>query len=96
MCAFRPPAPQAAPVRLLSKAPSFPKEGTAARLRWLLREYGALGACTHFSIYFATLGGLFLGVDNEVRRASRGSARPRAPRRAARRLGSPALGEALP
>lgn len=56
-------------VRALSKAPNYPAAGTIAKLKWLVSEYGAVGVCTHFSIYFATLGGLFLGVDNGVRRA---------------------------
>jgi hypothetical protein len=54
-------------VRALSKAPNYPAAGTIAKLKWLVSEYGAVGVCTHFSIYFATLGGLFLGVDNGVR-----------------------------
>ena len=54
-------------VRALSKAPNYPAAGTVAKLKWLVSEYGAVGVCTHFSIYFATLGGLFLGVDNGVR-----------------------------
>lgn len=54
-------------VRALSKAPNYPAAGTIAKLKWLVSEYGAVGVCTHFSVYFATLGGLFLGVDNGVR-----------------------------
>lgn len=74
--ALRPPTSRLASVRLLSKAPNYPSNGgTVSKLRWLVREYGAIGIVTHFSIYFTTLGGLFLGVDNGVGSLARMHAR---------------------
>mmetsp|Transcript_23092 Transcript_23092/g.68034 ORF Transcript_23092/g.68034 Transcript_23092/m.68034 type:complete len:159 (-) Transcript_23092:190-666(-) len=65
-CSMRAPRAHIPGVRTLSQAPDYPKQGTVAKLRWLVKEYGAIGVATHFSVYFTTLGGLFLGVDNGV------------------------------
>mmetsp|Transcript_12924 Transcript_12924/g.33665 ORF Transcript_12924/g.33665 Transcript_12924/m.33665 type:complete len:168 (+) Transcript_12924:99-602(+) len=53
--------------RVLSTAPKYPaKGGIFGKLSWLVHEYGPVGIATHFSVYFVTLGGLFLGIDSGV------------------------------